>query len=82
MSANGERAHLGSMPFGTSAVIVGYTEGRDRRRFVEMGLVPGVHVTAIRSAPLGDPIEYAVMGSRVAIRRGDAACVLVEAVGP
>jgi len=70
------------VPPGRSAVIVGYSENCDRQRFVTMGFVPGVRVTAVRSAPLGDPIEYSVMGSRVAIRRRDAAAVLVETVGP
>jgi Fe2+ transport system protein FeoA len=34
----------------------------------------------MRKAPLGDPVEYAVMGSRVAIRRGDADLVIVREV--
>jgi Fe2+ transport system protein FeoA len=29
---------------------------------------------------LGDPIEYAVMGGRVAMRRTDAAMILVEGI--
>ncbi len=67
---------------GATALIVGYRNGgRDRRRFIEMGLVPGAKVTRIRSAPLGDPIEYAVLGARLAIRRRDAAELLVEPVG-
>ena len=37
-----------------------------------------VHV--LGPAPLGDPVEYAVMGSRVAIRRGDADLVIVREV--
>lgn len=78
----GAAASLGTMPLSRSAVIIGYTEGCDRERFVEMGFVPGARVTAMRAAPLGDPIEYAVMGSRVAIRRRDAAAVLVELVDP
>ncbi|MEA3502488.1 MAG: FeoA domain-containing protein [Actinomycetota bacterium] len=47
---------------------------------MEMGFVPGTRVTAIRTAPLGDPIEYAVMGSRVSIRRSDADLVIVRMV--
>ena len=70
---------LGALKPGHTAVVVGYTVDRAvRRRFVEMGLIPGVAVTAVRSAPLGDPIEFAVMGSRLSIRKEDAGAVLVE----
>lgn len=72
---------LADLPTGHTAVIVGYADGpAARRRFVEMGLVPGARVTRLRSAPLGDPSEYAVFGSRLAIRRSDASHLLVEEV--
>lgn len=64
---------------GASARVVGYRNGdRSRRRFAELGLVPGTRITRIRPAPLGDPVEYSVFGARLAIRRKDAACLVVE----
>jgi Fe2+ transport system protein FeoA len=69
---------LGDVEIGDSAAIVGYTDEAPVRRFAEMGFVPGAHVRAVRVAPLGDPIEYAVMGSRVAMRRSDADKILIE----
>lgn len=72
---------LGRLGIGATGIVVGYTSEVGVRRFVEMGFVPGTRVTAMRRAPLGDPIEYAVMGSRVAIRRGDADLVIVREVG-
>ena len=69
---------LGRLGLGTTGIVVGYPSEVGVRRFVEMGFVPGTRVTALRKAPLGDPIEYAVMGSRVAIRRGDADLVRVN----
>lgn len=78
MSPSG-RFPLGALKPGHTAVVVGYAVDRAvRRRFVEMGLIPGVAVTAVRSAPLGDPIEFAVMGSRLSIRMEDAGAVLVQ----
>ncbi len=71
---------LGSLALGASGTVVGYRDGDGIRRFVEMGFVPGTRVTAVRAAPLGDPIEYAVMGSHVAIRRDDANVVIVREV--
>lgn len=71
---------LGRLGLGSTGIVVGYSSEAGVRRFVEMGFVPGTRVTALRKAPLGDPIEYAVMGSRVAIRRGDADIVIVREV--
>jgi len=71
---------LGQLQIGSSAVVVGYSADTALRRFAEMGFVPGSRVTAMRTAPLGDPIEYAVMGSRVSIRRRDANLVIVSEV--
>jgi Fe2+ transport system protein FeoA len=84
--ANGEsppetqQLPLGQLPIGSCAVVVGYNSAAPLRRFAEMGFVPGSRVTAVRKAPLGDPIEYAVMGSRVSIRRRDADLVIVREV--
>jgi len=75
-----DRVPLDVVPLGGSGVITGYLGDCDRRRLVAHGFVPGVVVSAIRSAPLGDPVEYAVMGSRVALRRRDASRVMVELV--
>jgi Fe2+ transport system protein FeoA len=74
----GDTTPLGRLPIGASAVVVGYRSDAAVRRFAEMGFVPGVRVTAMRAAPLGDPVEYAVMESRVAIRRDDADLVVVR----
>lgn len=70
---------LGRLALGATGIVVGYNSDVGVRRFIEMGFVPGTRVTAMRAAPLGDPVEYAVMGSRVAIRRVDADLVIVRA---
>jgi Fe2+ transport system protein FeoA len=49
-----------------------------RRRLLEMGLVPGTRVTPVNVAPLGDPIEIAVMDGRLSIRRHEAMTVTVS----
>jgi ferrous iron transport protein A len=45
---------------------------------LDMGFVPGAEVTVMRRASLGDPIEYRVKGTGVAMRRSDANSVMVE----
>ena len=49
-----------------------------RRRLMEMGLVPGAAVAVINVAPLGDPLEIEVRGSRWSIRRAEAAQIRVR----
>lgn len=51
-----------------------------RRRLMEMGLVPGTTVAVINVAPLGDPLEIEVRGSRWSIRRAEAARIRVSVV--
>jgi len=69
---------LAGLPIGGAATVVGYrVGGRRRRRWLDMGIVPGTVVVAVRAAPMGDPVEYRVRGTRLAIRREAAADVLV-----
>jgi ferrous iron transport protein A len=44
----------------------------DARRLMEMGFLPGMRITAGRSAPGGDPRVFEVDGSEVALRRETA----------
>ncbi len=46
--------------------------GAFRKRILEMGFVKGKKVSVVKKAPLGDPIEYEIMGYRVSLRRSEA----------
>jgi len=48
-------------------------------RLMEMGLTPGVEVTLIGQAPLGDPLEFDVRGYRLSLRKQEADLVRIEA---
>lgn len=52
--------------------------GAERRRMMDLGLLPGAVVRAELTSPLGDPVAYEVRGSLVALRRGQARSVHVE----
>ena len=51
-----------------------------RHRLMDMGLTKGTLVKIHQFAPLGDPIELAVRGYKLSIRKQDAAHVLVTEV--
>jgi ferrous iron transport protein A len=48
------------------------------RRLMEMGVVPGVTVRMVKSAPFGDPIEIRLRGYNLAIRKREAEAVEVS----
>lgn len=49
--------------------------GAFRRRIIEMGFVAGKEITAVQKAPLGDPVEYNVMGYNVTLRNSEAGLI-------
>jgi Fe2+ transport system protein FeoA len=46
--------------------------GKDARRLMELGFLPGSRITAGHSAPGGDPRVFQVDGSEIALRRETA----------
>jgi Fe2+ transport system protein FeoA/Mn-dependent DtxR family transcriptional regulator len=73
---------MGALPVGSQARVVEIAgSGKHQRRMLDMGFVPGAEVSMVRKAPLGDPIEYRIKGTAIALRREDAASVLVEELG-
>lgn len=44
-----------------------------RQHFLDMGLIPGIEVTLIKYAPMGDPMELMVSGYSLTLRLADAA---------
>ncbi len=60
------------------AVIAALTHGSATlTRLRELGLTPGTKVGVVRRAPLGEPIEICVRGSRLAMRNADAAGIQI-----
>ena len=47
-------------------------------RLLEMGLTPGCEVRFVGKAPLGDPLEFALRGYRLSLRRVEAERVRVD----
>ena len=53
-------------------------EGAIRRRLFDMGITPGAEVYLRKKAPLGDPIEIALRGYELTLRKAEAAHVEIE----
>ncbi|QDU97562.1 FeoA family protein [Lignipirellula cremea] len=70
---------LADLTVGQTAQVTG-VDGADAIgvRLLEMGLAPGVEVTYINSALMGDPLEFELRGYRLSLRRTEAARVSIE----
>ena len=49
-----------------------------RRRILDMGVVKGAEIEAVRVAPLGDPIEFLIKGYNLSLRKSEAQQIQVE----
>ncbi|ERT58371.1 FeoA family protein [Megasphaera vaginalis (ex Srinivasan et al. 2021)] len=49
--------------------------GNIQHRLVDMGVVNGSHISVVKRAPLGDPIEVKVKGCSLALRLSEAAMI-------
>ena len=55
-------------------------EGALRQHFLDMGLIPGVDVTVVKLAPMGDPMELMIRGYEMTLRLDDAEQIAVTPV--
>ncbi len=63
-----------------STVVVTKIEGDSayKRRIMDMGITKGSELYIRKVAPLGDPVEIAVRGYELSVRKDDAQCVQVK----
>ena len=52
--------------------------GAMRRRLQDIGLIEGTVVECIQKSPSGDPVAYGIRGAVIALRRAQAASVIVQ----
>ncbi|MCH8921826.1 MAG: ferrous iron transport protein A [Planctomycetes bacterium] len=79
---SGPVTSLAQLDVGERARVVGVRGGDEiSQRLLEMGLTPGVEISLLGRALLGDPIEIEVRGYRLSVRRSEAERVEVEVIG-
>ena len=65
---------LSQLKIGEQGTVVAVNgEGAIRRRLFDMGITPGAEVYLRKKAPLGDPIEIAIRGYELTLRKAEAA---------
>lgn len=70
---------LDSLPGGGGGIVksIGGDSTPLRRRMMELGITIGSEIRVVRKAPFGGPIEIAVRGYRLSLRRSEARTVLI-----
>ena len=53
-------------------------EGAIKRRIMDMGITKGIEIYVRKVAPLGDPVEVAVRGYELSVRKAAAELIDVE----
>jgi len=72
---------LSSLAIDEHATVVGLSpqlRGPERRRMLDLGLIPGTVVAAELRSPSGDPTGYRIRGAVIALRREQADQVRIE----
>lgn len=64
---------LKDLPISKSATVTTVGgKGALRQHFLDMGIIPGVEVTMVKHAPMGDPIEIRIHSYELTLRLADA----------
>ena len=79
-AANAEKeVSLADLPVGSTATIVKVIpESRGRKKFADVGLVPGTELLIEAHAPFGGLIRVKVMETSMALHKDDAANILMK----
>ena len=54
--------------------------GSLRQHFLDMGLIPGVEISVVKFAPLGDPMEIQLHGYELTLRLDEGAEIVVKKI--
>ncbi len=72
---------LSSLRIGEKAEIAGISpncRGQQRRRLMDLGIVPGSLISAEMKSASGDPVGYRVMGATIGIRKKQADLIFIH----
>ena len=77
----GSFERLDALKSGQVAVVAGIAptcHGAERRRFLDLGILPGTRIEAALVSPSGNPVAYRVRGALIALRHDQANHIQIE----
>jgi len=72
---------LASLQSGERAEVLGISRrcrGQQRRRLMDLGVVPGTVITSEITGPTGDPTAYTIRGATIALRKTQSSMIYVR----
>jgi len=70
---------LDQLEIGKRAIVTQVnSRGMNRRRLMDLGILPDTQVFAELRSPLGDPVAYRIRGALIALRQDQASEVEIE----
>ncbi|MEJ7847163.1 MAG: FeoA family protein [Pyrinomonadaceae bacterium] len=70
---------LNNLETGHSATVKNlHNQSTERRRLLDLGILPGTRIENVMPSPLGDPVAYLIRSSVIALRREQAILIEVE----
>ena len=71
---------LNELPIGRKAVVSSLTsDGADRRRILDLGVIDGTEIEALYRSPSGNPVAYFIRGAVIALRSDVSDKIIVSA---
>ncbi|MBA3600528.1 MAG: ferrous iron transport protein A [Acidobacteria bacterium] len=62
----------------TATVTKIFSTNAERRRLLDLGILPGTRIENVMPSPLGDPVAYRIRSAVVALRREQAQLIEVQ----
>ena len=79
----GSAQPLHSLRVGEEAKVVAVSRacrGPERRRLMDLGILPGAAIEVAMNSPMNDPVAYRVRDTLIALRRDQAQMILIERI--
>lgn len=78
--ANHSEIPLDRLPIGTKAnVACLLSDGADRRRMLDLGVISGTEIEPLYKSPSGNPVAYLIRGAVIALRSDVSAKIMMKA---
>lgn len=70
---------LDQIGVGLKAIVINlHSVDAERRRLLDLGILPGTLIETVMRSPLGDPVAYRIRGSVIALRQEQARMIEVR----
>lgn len=71
---------LNHLPVGRKATVTFLmSDGADRRRMLDLGVIDGTEIEPLYKSPSGNPVAYLIRGAVIALRSDVSSKILVSA---